>query len=347
MDTFQYFNSRFKYLTRTTLIVFTCFLLSACSSTQNENNTDSNYKPERQDLYDGTKLSSVNQRTLPTTEAEALEAAKQAEQQRSIDKALFAYIQALDFNPQNAETFYNIGRLHLTRGNAQLAYKAFKEALALNENLVYAHSSIGILLMKKKKIDEAEVHLGKAISLDQIRLKANIQDKSEHLSALDMLSPLKAYSAMGVTFDLKGEHELAQKYFMKTVVFRPTSAPLTTNLGYSYYLSGNYAAAEKYLKTAIDNHPKYHRAWTNLGLVYIKRGMNARALSTFEQVMSEADALNDLGYFLMLEGKHAQAEKLFQQAINASPQYFEQAQKNLKRVQAELQTKSSGTKRLR
>ncbi len=326
-------------------ILMACLL--GCQSTQDKEQNNLDYQPQRQDLYDGSRLSSINQSNIPTTESQALAIAQKARQQGHIDKALFAYIQALDFNSQNPDTFYQIGQLHSLRGNQQLALRAYKEALSLNDDLTYAHAAMGILLMKKKSINKAKEHIDKAIMLDQLRLSTSANANLNQLSPLDMQSPVKAYSARGVINDLEGEHELAQHYFLKALVLLPSSPELATNLGYSYYLGGNYAAAENYLKTAIDNNPKYQRAWTNLGLVYIKQGMYNRALSTFEQVMREADALNDLGYFLMLEGKYQQAETLFLQAINASPQYFEQAQKNLKRVQAELQAKQSNRKRRR
>ncbi len=94
--------------------------------------------------------------------------------------------------------------------------------------------------------------------------------------------------------------------------------------------------AEKYLRQAIRADSNFDRAWTNLGLVYVRKGLHKRALATFEHSMSPADALNDLGYFLMLEGQYEKAIGLFERAIDTSSSYFEQAQKNLRRAKAEL-----------
>ncbi len=95
--------------------------------------------------------------------------------------------------------------------------------------------------------------------------------------------------------------------------------------------------AEHYLKQAVKEDPSFNRGWSNLGLVYVKKGQYLRALSTLEHIMSPADALNDLGYFLMLEGQYEQAIAFFKQAIDRSPSYFDQAQKNLKRASMEFE----------
>lgn len=263
--------------------------------------------------------------------------ASKEEQSGNLEKALYAYIQALDFNAKNAETFYHIGRIHTMRGNPEIAFRAYNEALALDPNLIMVHADLGVVSMDKRQYREARIHLTKAIELDQKRLASvSVSRMIGNLHVPDRDSPARVYNAIAILDDVQNDHESARKYFRLLLELQPHSAILISNLGYSYYLTGELTSAERYLRQAIREDQNLDRAWTNLGLVYVRKGLYKRALATFEQAMEPADALNDLGYFLMLEGKYQQAIELFERAIDTSPSYFEQAQKNLKRAKAEL-----------
>ncbi|WP_228730435.1 tetratricopeptide repeat protein [Shewanella yunxiaonensis] len=295
-------------------------------------------EPQRQDLFDDQTRLVARPKAPPQSEQEALDKALKEEQTGRLDKALYLYIQALDFNPTNAKTFYKIAKIHTLRGNEDIALRAFNEALQLDPDFILAHAELGIIEMDQHEYAQARIHLEKAIELDQRRLKEN---KGSTISQpanfpLDQQSPLRVYNALGVLNDLQDRHQLARDYFHLALDYQPHSAALATNLGYSYYLSGDLQQAESYLKRAIQDDASFARAWSNLGLIYIRKHQDDLALSMFEQTMSKADALNDLGYFLMLEGQYDKAISIFKQAIDASPSYFEKAQKNLKRAQAEL-----------
>lgn len=319
------------------LILFLIGSLHGCSSTTPEEPQEIK-APDRQDLLDAGALSSITSDfEAPKTEADALMKASKEEQSGNLEKALYAYIQALDFNAKNAETFYHIGRIHTMRGNPEIAFRAYNEALALDPNLIMVHADLGVVSMDKRQYREARIHLTKAIELDQKRLASvSVSRMIGNLYVPDRDSPARVYNAIAILDDVQNDHESARKYFRLLLELQPHSAILISNLGYSYYLTGELTSAERYLRQAIREDQNLDRAWTNLGLVYVRKGLYKRALATFEQAMEPADALNDLGYFLMLEGKYQQAIELFERAIDTSPSYFEQAQKNLKRAKAEL-----------
>ena len=311
--------------------------LTACSSTTAEEPQEIK-APNRQDLLDAGALSSITSDfEAPQTEAEALMKARKEEQSGNLEKALYAYIQALDFNAENAETFYHIGRIHTMRGNPEIAFRAYNEALALDPNLIMVHADLGVVSMDKRQYREARIHLAKAIELDQKRLATlSVSRMIGSLYVPDRDSPARVYNAIAILDDVQNKHESAREYFRLLLELQPHSAIIISNLGYSYYLTGELTIAERYLRQAIREDQNLDRAWTNLGLVYVRKGLHKRALATFEQAMEPADALNDLGYFLMLEGNYEKAIELFERAIDTSPSYFEQAQKNLKRARAEL-----------
>ena len=47
-------------------------------------------------------------------------------------------------------------------------------------------------------------------------------------------------------------------------------------------------------------------------------------------------AYNDVGYIAMRQGDYAVAERYFEKAIRVSPRYFEEARRNLDKVQEHL-----------
>ncbi|ABV87342.1 tetratricopeptide repeat protein [Shewanella pealeana] len=330
-------KASFISLVRACLMVGILSVLSACSSTPEETLTPVK-APERQDLLDVGALSSVSADfSAPATEEEALLKAHNEEKSGNIEKALYAYIQALDFNARNAQTFYQIGRIHTMRGNPEIALKAYNEALAIDPNLMMVHADLGVISMDKRQYRDARLHLEKAIELDQQRLaELEVQQVMGSFLVPNRESPARVYNAIAILEDVENNHRQAREYFKLILELQPHSAVLITNLGYSYYLTGELTMAEKYLRQALREDSRFDRAWTNLGLVYVRKGIYKRALSAFEQTMSPADALNDLGYFLMLEGKYERAIALFERAIDMSPSYFDQAQKNLRRARAEI-----------
>lgn len=318
------------------LLLVLATAVTGCSSTPPPESVTT--EPSRTDLYNGVPLIAINQSDAPTNEAQALEQATQAHRLQQLDKALYAYIQALEFNPANANTLYHIAQINAAKGEHRLAFKAYTEALEIDPEMISAHSEIGVLAMSQRQHELAKTHLLKAVELDQFRLgNTALMLNNLKFNDLDKDSPLRAYNAIAVLEDLNSNHLQARHYFRLALKYQPRSALLATNLGYSLYLSNHYNQAEKFLKQAIEYAPKFERAWTNLGLVYAKKGLYNRAISTFEQVMPSAEAYNDLGYILMLDQQYAKAIELFRSAIDVSPSYFEQANKNLKRASLSLQ----------
>ena len=256
---------------------------------------------------------------------EALAGALEAEQKGDLDKALYHYIQSLQFDPDNAAVFLKIAQIHEQRGNNSIAAHAYSEAVKHDPSLLQAYQGLGIVNMKMRKHKQAQEYLQKAISLDQKRLSEQGAEKEGEYYLLDKESPIKPYNVLGIIEDMQGNFDLARAYYNLALKADENSANVLSNLGYSYYLTGELSSAERYFKRAINVDNQFKRAWTNLGLIYVRKGQYNRAVKTLKQVMKEFEAYNDLGYFLMLEGHLEQAEYFFQKAIDMSPSYFEKA----------------------
>ncbi len=94
--------------------------------------------------------------------------------------------------------------------------------------------------------------------------------------------------------------------------------------------------ALKYTLSALEQEPDNEKAQNNLALIYLSRGEIKRAINVFMRQMDAAEALNNVGYFLILQGKPDKAIPYLQQAIDKKPSYYRVANENLNRALAEV-----------
>ncbi|WP_051216286.1 tetratricopeptide repeat protein [Ferrimonas futtsuensis] len=276
--------------------------------------------------------------------AELVAKAEKAVKRGQLDNALSHYLQALEQKPGDPAILMEIGEIQTQLGHTEYALKAFTDVLEKQPDNVEALTSLGLHKLNMGENEQALIYLNKAADLDQLRLLTQtslvVVGETAPLQPLDENSPLRCYNALGILKDLSGDYADAREYYRLVLNRAPSAANVLTNLGYSYYLDGNLRQAEIHLRQAVQKQPDFKRAWNNLGLVYARMKHYKRALVALKQVMPEADALNDLGYFAMLEGRYGDAQELFWKAIDASPIYFAKAQDNLEKLR-ELQGKAT------
>ncbi|QDP02058.1 tetratricopeptide repeat protein [Thalassotalea sp. PS06] len=318
------------------LLLVVIGLLSGCETTQQQT---TNPQPSTNSEFAGE--SQANKGINVNSKGQAIERAEEAKRGRDYERALYYYIQALEFDRQDADIYFQIGEIHRRLQNLEVAEKAYLKVLQFENEHLGAHKALGVLFMVQRDYLEAQRHLQKAISLDQIRLRQQAETAKHNpqtqlktvYQSLDDKSPIEAYVVTGVIEDIQENHPQARSYYQLALQYKPKSAVYLSNLGYSFYLTGDLIMAERYFKRAINFDSTFKRAWSNLGLVYARQGQYERAIKTFKHIMPEHDAYNDLGYFLMLESNLQLAERYLRKAINLSPTYFEKANLNLEQVE--------------
>ncbi len=312
-----------KYSIKNNLLVFclffSCvFMLSACSTTDKTNKGDSTSSSE----------------SVIKSKEQGVKLAEQEVKSNNLDKAIFYYIQALEFDNQDVDIIYSIGDIQNTLGSPELAARAFKHVLTINPNHIAALAQMGVYYLERKSMDKAKETLERTIKLDQKRLHINVS--FEQFIPLDSESPILAYNALAVLSDLDSRHDYAREIFNLLIPISDNLSLTYTNMGFSYYLSHHYILAETYYKKALDVNSDYERAKLNLGLIYVRTGQYNKSIQLFKQVMTTAEAYNDIGYFLLLDGRYQEAEYFLQTAIDLSPTYFEKGHINLENVQLYL-----------
>ncbi len=242
------------------------------------------------------------------SEADALARAAQARQDGEVDKALFFYVRALQFHPENVELLAHIGEIQMQRNNFAMAKRAF--LMAQNYDPAHARSleGLGLIYMSEGKDVQAVVELTMAIANDP--------------------SLWRAHNALGVYADKNTDYVAAQTHYNAALSINPDAAHVLNNRGYSKFLAGDVEGATLDFYEAA-NDRGFPQAWANLGRVYAKQGWYDDAIITYKHVMSEANAYNNTGHAAIENGDFIQAKRYLHEAIRLSPTYFPAAEENL------------------
>jgi Flp pilus assembly protein TadD len=249
------------------------------------------------------------------SEEDALTRAKQAMEEGDADKALFYFVRALQFRPDNVDLLMQIAEIQMRQQDFALAKRAFLITLQHDPNHSGALEGLGLIYMNEGKDEEAIRNLTSAVANDE-RL-------------------WRAHNALGVYADKAADYPAALQHYDLALSIYPEAGHVRNNRGYSKYLAGDIEGATLDLFTAANDWGFLH-AWANLGKIYAEEGMYRDAIKTYKLVMSEANALNNTGYSAFENGDLLLAERYLTEAIRLSPTYFPSAEENLSLLQ-ELQ----------
>lgn len=279
-------------------------LVSGCASTPNAPSSK----------FAGEELNDKALDVLFATEfpveskTDATARATQALKKGELNKALFFYVRALQFEPEDVELLAQIGEIHTRRNDLMMAKRAFMMARHYDPNHAQSLEALGLIYMSEGKDDQAI---------------------SEFNSAVANNGQLwRAHNALGVYADKAGDFAAAQRHYDAALAIRPDAAQVLNNRGYSKFLAGDAdGAAVDFYEAA--NHRGFSQAWANLGMIYAKQGRYDEAIDTYKQIMSEAHAYNNAGNAAIENGDFAAAKAYLLEAIRLSPTYFPTAEKNL------------------
>lgn len=240
--------------------------------------------------------------------ADAVTRAAQAHQDGEIDKALFFYVRALQFRPENVDVLARIGEIQMQRKNYVVANRAFLLARSYDPTHARSLEGLGLVYMASDMHELAVKEFKSAISYDN--------------------QLWRAHNAIGVYEDKVGNFETAQRHYDAALSINPDGAQILNNRGYSKFLAGDSHGAALDFYEAAEN-LNFPPAWANLGKLYAEQRWYDSAIKTYKQVMSEAHALNNTGRAAFENGDFKQARLYLTEAIRLSPTYFPAAEENL------------------
>jgi Flp pilus assembly protein TadD len=269
------------------------------------------------ELYDG-QPAAVHATEYPAESAtDGIHRGDLAWREGNVDLALFMYVQALQFEPNDAATLRKIGAIHERRNNRPLARKAFELALEREPEHAATLERLGLIYLHQEHYDNAQTLLTRAIAIEPTRWRS--------------------HNGLGVLADRRGQYETALAHYALAVSAEPKAGVVYNNRGYSKFLANDLEGAERDLREAI-RLGVADRAWLNLGKVQAKARQYGMAFRSFLELLEPAQAYNEVGEAAIRNGDHQTAKTYLESATNESPIYYEQAFKNLAVVNEELKS---------
>ena len=221
-----------------------------------------------------------------------------------------SYEAYLALDDHSAGVFYKLALASRGAGRLTRAISALQQALKLNPAFHEAHYVLGLCFKDREQLPEARAAFEQAVSLSPAfipareelaelhRLQQRTRNEIEELEALAALDPAKAERLVAV--------------------------------GLAYLHAGNREHAVTTLRRAAERFPEHAGVYAALGQVWLEAAEDSsdpsdvrKALEALEPVASQSTASSETtglyGRALVLAGRHAEAEQMFQQASERFP----------------------------
>ncbi|HHT9113741.1 MAG TPA: tetratricopeptide repeat protein [Candidatus Wunengus sp. YC65] len=170
-------------------------------------------------------------------------------------------------------------------------------------NSYKAHSSLGILLIKRGQEEEGISELRKSLSINP--------------------SYPDAHNNMGTLYEQKGIYEDAAKEYRCALRLDQNLSEAHYNLGNTYLKTSNYDKAVAEYKLYISIRGDHPTVLYNLGVAYMKQGMLGESAAAFQKSLQgnpgNADVHNNLGVIFTRKGQLSNAIREFREALKYNP----------------------------
>jgi len=260
-----------------------------------------------------------------------------------------AYRQAIDRDPNVAETHHLLGTLFREAGSLDLAQHEFETALAIKPALTASANELACLLLRANKAEEAVRLLRQAVVGEPRNADAynnlgnalknigkNAEAETAYRNALT-IAPVfaEAHNNLGLLLSEAKNSIGAKFHYEQALRFRPAYMEAHYNLANLYDELEKLDEAIAHYSSAIRNNPGFVPAYNNLGLVFLRQNKIKGAIACFEKALNirpeYAEAANNLAKAYRADQNPDAAEAALRKAI-ALDTHFQEAYVNLGNV---------------
>ena len=213
---------------------------------------------------------------------------------KSWDQAIASYRKALDLEPNDPDTHYNLALTLKYKGDAKQAVEEFEATLRLKPKWADAHYGLGATWFDLHDQAAALKELHTAIDLDpanvgahrllaRIYLQQNDPAAAERelRRALQSKPSAEMHLELGLAEGQLGNLAAAAAEFHRALRLNPRYAPAHSLLGVTLRRQGDHAAALAEFRRAVEIDLKDPEAQYNLGMELKSGGNTAGAISAF------------------------------------------------------------------
>jgi serine/threonine-protein kinase len=265
------------------------------------------------------------------------------EQAENLETAIGLFQQALQRDPAYALAYAGLGEAYwrqyelVRRPEAvELAQKACRRAIELNDLLAPVHVTLGLVHDGMGKADEALADFQRALDLEPGNAAA-LTGLAQAYAAKGQLAQAEAtyqkaidrkpgywggYSRLGAFYAATSRYAEAEEMFRKVLELTPDNVRGYFNLGGIQHLLGRDDEAERTLRRAIEIKPT-GEAWSNLGTIQFFRGQYPESARSFEQAIALGSAEYKMVYnlataYALTPGSEAKAQEAWRRALAAA-----------------------------
>ncbi len=203
----------------------------------------------------------------------------------------------------NYVAHHNLGIVLLRKGRVDEAITQYQTALQIKPDYAKAHNNLGNALLQKGKVDEAITHCQRALEINP--------DYAE------------AHNNLGTALCQKGRVDEAITHYQTALQINPDYADAHNNLGTALCQKGSADEAITHYQTALQIKPDYADAHINLGNALLQKGSADEAIAHFQTALQikpdYADAHINLGNALLQKGSVDEAITHYQTALQIKP----------------------------
>lgn len=218
-----------------------------------------------------------------------------------IEIAVALYQRALQANPGGLDAKLGLGQCFLALGAGDDAAAQFRDVLDRRGTNVEARRGLATAL-----ILEGQPTL--AMQQAEIAVQADARD-------------YKALNVMGIALDILGRHTDAQAQYAQGLQIAPADVALRSNMALSLAISGQAPQAIALLVPIANGRDADARVRQNLAFAYVMAGGFENALQICRRDLDEAQAQQQLSYFMQLKSMPPDVRSA---AIRRNPAFFPQ-----------------------
>ncbi len=159
--------------------------------------------------------------------------------------------------PRSAKIRYNLGNSHVAQGSLDKAIIAYRQAIQLDPDYAEAHDNLAITLAERGQLSEAGVHFKEALRLQPdspnihnnlgvaLSFQGRLEEATTHLREAVRLRPgfANAHFNLGRVLAQRNRHAEAIKAFQASLQINPDDVEVRTAFGQSLEAQGDFDGA--------------------------------------------------------------------------------------------------------
>ena len=216
--------------------------------------------------------------------------------QEDWERALVFFTESANRNPDNADTYFQIGYCKAKLGQYLEAVNFYKQAIRMKPrdeeaytNLCGAYNMLGNFKDAIESCQQAiQIRWDLAVAHNNLAWSYHKLGRyAEAIESCQQAIKIKpdyalAHFNLGNNYQALGRYSEAIESYKQAIRFNPDHAESHLNLGAAYHQAGQYEEAAESYKQAVRLKPDLVEAHLNLGMIYIRLGDRGSALEEYK-----------------------------------------------------------------